>query len=339
MTIAERVHALATLGSLTYQHCDEAVVGRGGSSEARTLQALSRTRRLSLRAREPATPRGGKTFDRYCGMRSFALMALIRSGAVSSQRLCSSGRRSYCRSMAMARLDDRMKRLLLPLGKMQPFGYGKPLMLAGGPSDKVLLIESGSVNVVLSAPDGVDSIVGRYGPGELIGDIGVIMRQPRSANVFGQEEGEALHVSGARFRELIEHDNHALMLICELMCKRLLRADRRRLASASRKVRRRVVAQPLDWVEDFGERQGTAVVVRGMTQRDLAQTVDASLPTVETELQRLRHEGLLGTGRRRLVLLRHKALEEVLGQPDWRPWWRFSRKSWGSGAGWLAHLR
>jgi CRP/FNR family transcriptional regulator, cyclic AMP receptor protein len=192
-------------------------------------------------------------------------------------------------------------------------------MLAGSPSDEVLLIESGAVDIVLTAPEGVESIIGRYGPGELIGDIGVIMRRPRTAGVVGQQEGNALHVPGAAFRALVERDKDALMLVYELMCRRLLKADRRQLALASRKVRHRIAAQLLDWAEDFGDPQGPTIVVRGVTQQYLARTIGASLKTVEGELGKLREERLLETGWQRFVLLRPELLESLLGRPDWRP--------------------
>lgn len=192
-------------------------------------------------------------------------------------------------------------------------------MRAGEQSREVLLIESGAVNVVLSAPNGVESIVGRYGPGELLGDIGVVMRKPRSASVIGQQKGWALHVPAAEFRTLIEQDNRALMFVFELMCRRLFKADRRQLALASRKVRHRLVAQLLDWAEDFGVRQGSTVTVSGIPQQDLADAIGTTSKTVEKELGKLRDEGLLRTGWQRFVLLDLEALESILGSPDWRP--------------------
>jgi CRP/FNR family cyclic AMP-dependent transcriptional regulator len=190
-------------------------------------------------------------------------------------------------------------------------------MQAGEPSEEVLLIESGAVNVVLSAPNGVESIVGRYGPGELLGDIGVVMRKPRSASVVGQQNGWALHVPGPAFRKLIEDDSSALMFVFEQMCRRLLKADRRQLALASRKVRHRLVAQLLDWAEPNDGQETTTV--SGIPQRDLARAIGTTSKTVEKELGKLRDERLLETGWQRFVLLDVKALESILGPPDWRP--------------------
>lgn len=216
-------------------------------------------------------------------------------------------------------LGERIRQLLLNSGTSRPFSSGELLMMAGAPSDEVLLIESGMVKVVLTAANGSESIVGLYGPGELIGELGVISREPRSANVLGQQDGVAVHIPGEAFRTLLEQDREALLLINEMLRRWLRNADRRQLELASRDVPSRVAAQLLGWARDHGEWCGTRVVVRGMTQRDLAQTITASEKTVDAALRALRSAGLLETGRRRFTLLHPTLLEDLLRRPDWRP--------------------
>lgn len=216
-------------------------------------------------------------------------------------------------------LGERLRQLLVRSGTTRSFGSGELLMMAGAPSDEVLLIETGMVKVVLSAANGSETIVGLYGPGELIGELGVISREPRSATVVGQQNGLAVHVPGEAFRALLERDREALLLINEMLRRWLRNADRRQLELASRDVPSRVAAQLLGWAREHGEWCGTRVVVRGMTQRDLAQTITASEKTVDAALRSLRSAGLLETGRRRFTLLHPARLEDLLRRPGWRP--------------------
>lgn len=185
-------------------------------------------------------------------------------------------------------------------------------MMAGSASDEVLLVESGAVKVLLTAPDGAQSMIGLYGRGELIGELGVLRGEPRSATVVGQRDGDALHVPASAFRALVERHPEVLVHLNEILHERLRNADRRQLALASRDVASRVVAQILEWAREYGERQGTTVVVRGMTQRELAQAVAASEKSVDAELGVLRSAGLVDTGRCRLTLLRPAVLEDLL---------------------------
>jgi CRP/FNR family cyclic AMP-dependent transcriptional regulator len=205
------------------------------------------------------------------------------------------------------------------MGTSQSFRRGEVLMLVGSVSDEVLLIESGSVNVVLTAPDGVESIVGPYGRGEVIGDIGVMRREPRSATVVGQQDGSAVHVPGTAFRQLVQSDNRMLLwLLYGIAYPRQLHADDRQLAFAAQDVRGRVVRKLLVWAAELGAVEGEAVVVRGFTQRQLAQSITASRQSVEDVLRELRAEGLLETGRMRFTLLHPHLLEEQLRRSGWR---------------------
>jgi CRP/FNR family transcriptional regulator, cyclic AMP receptor protein len=191
-------------------------------------------------------------------------------------------------------------------------------MIAGAPSDEILLIKSGAVKVVLSAPNGSESILGLYGCGELIGELGVLSGEPRSATVIGHVDGAAIHVPSEAFRALLAQDRETLLLINETLHRRLRNADHRQLQLASRDVPSRVAAQLLAWAKSHGEQTGSGLVIRGITQRDLALIVTASEKSVEAALRSLRDAGLVETGRCRFTLLDPARLEQLLSQPDWR---------------------
>lgn len=192
-------------------------------------------------------------------------------------------------------------------------------MTVGAASDEVLLIESGSVKVVLSAENGSESIVGLYGDGELIGELGVISDQPRSATVVAHLPGSAVHVPRVAFLRLMEQDMDTLVLVNDTLRRRLHNADHRQLAMAARDVPTRVAAQLLTWARKFGEQVERGLRVQGMTQRELAQVVTANEKTVDAALQQLRSAGLVETGRRSFLIPDPALLEHLLAQPDWRP--------------------
>src|ERR1044072_7816709 len=123
-----------------------------------------------------------------------------------------------------------MRELLRYVGQPRPFRQGELLMLAGSPSDEVLLIERGTVKVVLSAPNGSESILGFYGRGELIGELGVMSDEPRSATVIAHLDGVALRVPGDAFRVVLQQDKDALVAVNEMLRRRLQNADHRQLA-------------------------------------------------------------------------------------------------------------
>ncbi len=191
-------------------------------------------------------------------------------------------------------------------------------MASGRPSDEVLLIESGAVKVILASHNGSESILGFYGAGQLIGEMGVISGRPRSASVIAHFPGSATHVPANAFLRLLNRDRDTTLLVQDTLERRLRMADHRTLALASHDIPTRVGAQLLAWGKTCGERTRTGILIRGMTQRDLAQTITASVKSVEAALDDLRRRKLVETGRIQFVLPDPDRLESTLRTPGWR---------------------
>lgn len=176
-------------------------------------------------------------------------------------------------------------------------------MSMGDRADEVVLIEAGVVKVILPTGSGPDVVAGLYGPGELIGELGVLHHRPRSAVVIGHRNGLASHIAATVFRDLTRCDPDIRAFVDMTQHQRLHNADRRQVAVASMDVMARVVAQLSDWAERYGERVDGGVVVRGLSHRDLAGAVLASEKHVDAVLRDLRDDGMLRTGRLYFLLL------------------------------------
>jgi CRP/FNR family cyclic AMP-dependent transcriptional regulator len=204
-------------------------------------------------------------------------------------------------------------------GQRRPFERDDRLMTIGTTSNEVLLLESGVVKVLLSAGNGSELIVDLYGSGELLGELGVLSGRPRSATVIGHSPGVAVHIHGAVFRELAKRHTDVLVMVNTTLERRLRNADDRQIAMASRDVPTRVAYQLLTWAEKHGEQISGGLKVRGITQRELAQAVNASEKSVDDALHQLRHDKLVVTGRLWYLLPYPQRLEWLLDDPSWRP--------------------
>ncbi|MBP2473979.1 CRP/FNR family cyclic AMP-dependent transcriptional regulator [Crossiella equi] len=209
----------------------------------------------------------------------------------------------------MAR-EDAVRAMLRRNGRVRDFHRQQTLLSAGAESDEVLLIESGQVKVLLSGGNGTELIAGFYGPGELIGELGVMYAEPRSATVIAHTAGSAVHVPRATFLSLIRTNQEILLLVNSTLQQRLRSADNRGLAVAFQDVPTRVARQLLHWAKLRGEHTDQGVVIRGMSQKELAQSVGASAKTVDAALKRLRAERLVETGRLRYLLPDPRRLAE-----------------------------
>lgn len=198
------------------------------------------------------------------------------------------------------------------LGVRQAFHRGDVLMRAGEPSTEVLLIETGAVKVVLSAENGTESVANICGPGELIGEMGVAERRPRSATVIAYLDGVATHVSAVNFHAALMRHHELMLLLNHTLQDRLQRSDRTRLAFAAHDASTRVGWQLLEWARVHGRPVAGGLLVTGLSQRDVAQVVAASVKHVEAVYRALRSAELLRTGRRWYLLPAPDVLERFL---------------------------
>jgi CRP/FNR family transcriptional regulator, cyclic AMP receptor protein len=218
------------------------------------------------------------------------------------------------------RLADQVRTILRNNGRARAFRRGEVLIAEGAPSDEVLLIESGKVKIVLHGPNGADSILGFYGAGALMGEMGVMGNRPRSADVIARTPGVALHIEADTFRRLLRDYPGVSTYVTEVLEQRLFQADQRQRVHASFEVSVRVARQLLSWAQTSGELvSGGGLRVRGLTQLEIAQFVTASAKTVDHVLKQLRSDKLLETGRRSYLLPDPQLLERCLSDPDWRP--------------------
>lgn len=204
---------------------------------------------------------------------------------------------------AAQRAIARARHRLREAGRLRSFARRETLMAVGDRVDEVVLIESGIVKVILPSSTGSDVVTGLWGPGELLGELGVLHFRARSATVIGHLGGVATHVGGAVFRELAYHDRDVHAFVDTTQRRRLHNADRRQLAVASLDVMSRVISQLCEWAENFGERVNGQLVVRGLSHRDLAGAVLASEKHVDAVLRDLRAIGQVRTGRMCFILL------------------------------------
>ncbi|MDX8034749.1 Crp/Fnr family transcriptional regulator [Lentzea sp. BCCO 10_0856] len=196
---------------------------------------------------------------------------------------------------------NRGRAVLRGARRPRPFRRGEHLITAGAPSDEVLLIESGLVKVVLPTGAVREPITGLYGPGDLLGEIGVTNSAPRSAHVIALVAGAAWHVAGSHFLSLRDGDPDVRRLIDETWRKRQRNADENQLRQM-RTGAARVAMCLLSWAREFGTRLDSGLELRGVSQQDLAHAVAMSVKTIEPFLHALREQGLLQTGRLRYRL-------------------------------------
>src|SRR5215831_5153895 len=127
---------------------------------------------------------------------------------------------------ALAELEGELEWFALPGGAVL-FEYGEE-------SDALYVLKSGSLGAFKPDANGKFVLDGIVAAGETVGELGLIVDQPRSATVRALRDSELLRLSRRVFMALVEHHPDAMLQSARLAVQRLIARTVRRPLTAAR---------------------------------------------------------------------------------------------------------
>jgi CRP/FNR family cyclic AMP-dependent transcriptional regulator len=162
------------------------------------------------------------------------------------------------------------------------------------PGDALFIIASGKVKVVLYGETGREIILSILRGGDFFGEMSLLDRQPRSANVVAVEESQLLGLDRDAFQtHLGAHPSTALAILAE-MSRRLRHADEVIGNLALLDVYARVARSIRELAQKQGEPVDGGLLIRERpTQQEMAGLIGTSRETVSRALNDFTRRGLL----------------------------------------------
>jgi CRP/FNR family transcriptional regulator, cyclic AMP receptor protein len=160
--------------------------------------------------------------------------------------------------------------------------------------DALFVIASGKVKVVLYGETGREIILSILRAGDFFGEMALLDKQPRSANVVAVEESQLLGLDREAFQtHLTAHPSTALAVLAELS-RRLRHADEVIGNLALLDVYARVARTVRDLAQKQGEPvDGGLLIKERPTQQEIAGLIGTSRETVSRALSDFARRGLL----------------------------------------------
>src|SRR3989475_7411093 len=125
-------------------------------------------------------------------------------------------------------LTSEQRDLLLDSAAEQSFAPGHVLVRENEPPDRLFVILSGRVRVLEIAPDSsLELIVGELGEGQIIGELGVLRNQARSATVVAVERTHCLMLHQNEFVKVLQNSTELAVSLLRILAGRLYETDRR----------------------------------------------------------------------------------------------------------------
>jgi CRP-like cAMP-binding protein len=122
---------------------------------------------------------------------------------------------------AFSRLPLSVRDLLSAFMFRQPFQTGEVLMRQGEQGTNLMVIGGGSAQVVLRLPDGSVRRLEIVSRGDIVGEMALLTRDPRNADVVALEAGEAFVLSADLFEVLTSRHPDISVVLTDLLTERL----------------------------------------------------------------------------------------------------------------------
>lgn len=218
------------------------------------------------------------------------------------------------------RLTPEQLARLEPRCRSRVFKRGEPIYLPNDSAESALVLAEGRVKIGSLTEEGKQTILAFIEPGELFGELAVLDGGPREEFAEAAEKSTVVLAPAEVMRELVEENPEVAIGVTKLIGLRRRRIERRLKSLLFRSNRQRLVSLLLELAEQYGEPTeelgpGSLRLRIKLSHQDMASVIGSTRETVTVVLGELQAEGLVGIGRRKIVMADPRLLAEAADGP------------------------
>ena len=178
----------------------------------------------------------------------------------------------------------------------------------------MLLVRTGSLRVAVYTEEGHEAVLSIVEPGGIVGEIAVLDRRRRSADVIATSAVEALMITRADLHALIAERPAVAMALMAALCEKLRSATFQVEALALRDLPGRLALLLLRLAEERGHRVPSGLrIARPPPQGDIARLIGSSRESVNRQLRAWARLGLIACTAGAIVLRQPATLKQIAG--------------------------
>ena len=193
-------------------------------------------------------------------------------GTVSSEVIGQQQSASPENQSLLSHLPDHLVTSLFSRATTVRLKTEEELFLAGDIGDGCYRVDDGLLKVTMMSRAGNERILAFLGPGAIVGEMSVIDRLPRSANVVAVRPAVLSFLSSADFVDFAKKNPQVYECLVVLLIARLRETDTTIAAGTFLPLRGRVACTLLELAQEFGQDVGSGRIVihQKIGQTDLA---------------------------------------------------------------------
>jgi CRP-like cAMP-binding protein len=175
------------------------------------------------------------------------------------------------------------------------FKRGELIVEQGKKCDALYIILAGRARVVVTDRKAREVILATLQPGDYIGEMSLIDREPHSANVEAEVQTDALVLAGEDFSRCLAESTSTVMAVMRGLVGRLRSADRKIESLALMGVYGRVANVLLESGVPLPGPDNIRVIREKISRQDIAKMVGASREMVSRVMKDFEEQGFIET--------------------------------------------
>jgi len=183
------------------------------------------------------------------------------------------------------------------------FAKGEFLFLQGDPAGFLYVLLRGRVKLTQSTPEGHEVLLRFVRNGEVFGGIAVLGDKTYPVSAQAVDECTTLYWEGEAMAHLMERYPRLAVNVLYLMAERIQEIQERLREIATERVEQRVARALLRLLRQTGRKvEGGVLIDLPLSRQDLAAMTGTTLYTVSRILTRWEQQGLIKSGRARILI-------------------------------------
>lgn len=197
-------------------------------------------------------------------------------------------------------------------GARVEYGRRDIVFLEGDAAETFLVVLSGRIKLIQTSAEGQEVIVRYVGPGEMCAVVALFPGNSYPVTAEAVEPTKLIRWARARMEELFEQHPPLALAAMRLLSERMREVTSRLRELSTEKVARRVARALLRLARRTGKRVEAGVLLDlPLSREDLAAMTGTTLFTVSRLLAEWEREGIVETGRERVVITDPHALVTI----------------------------
>lgn len=180
---------------------------------------------------------------------------------------------------------------------------GDAVFRQGEPVENFFVLLSGHLKVIQVTPEGEQVVVRYVNPGDIFGIARAMGRMSYPASAIAVQESLAVAWPAAQWDQFINRNTQFASSALQTVGQRLQDAHSRIRELSTEEVEQRVARAILRLVKESGEPTNEGIQINfPITRQDIAEMTGTTLHTVSRLLSQWKEQGLVDTGRKRVIV-------------------------------------